>query len=106
MAIRKPTKTLVINAQMTPKATIAGRRVYVSEKFGMTPSGGAAAGPNKVAELFVAMAYIYSNGDAAATLSHDLLKVVRSKEVHFCLPFARGASSSYICVATVVLYHS
>ena len=34
-----------------------------------------------------------------------LLKVVRSKEVQFffCLPFARGASSSYIGVDTVVI---
>ena len=37
--------------------------------------------------------------------SAALLKVVRSKEVHFFLPFARGASSNYICVATVVIRH-
>ena len=27
------------------------------------------------------------------------------KRSSFCLPFARGASSSYICVATVVIRH-
>ena len=38
-------------------------------------------------------------------LVEEVLKIVRSKEVHFCLPFVRGASSSYICVATVVIRH-
>ena len=69
----------------------------------MRPSNKMAKVRNIVLDRTISfMEYMQGKQEAGKMLSlcHSLL---RAKEVQFCLPFARGASSSYICVDTVAI---